>query len=216
MSTEADVYSRQDFGKRMGAGKSPALLLIDFTVGFVDPAIFGGGNIEPAAQRTRPVLEAARRAGIPVAFTKIVYAEDGSDAGVHALKVPRLLTLTDSNPASDFVDYLMPQKGEIVIRKRLPSAFFATELAPLLCSRGVDTIYVAGCTTSGCVRASVLDGMSHGFRMLVMGDCVGDRAEGPHASNLFDMRQKYADIITADEFLASVAAVGFGRTGAAA
>jgi maleamate amidohydrolase len=197
--SDADVFAHQHFGQRMGHGCRPALLVVDFTIGFVDPDIFGAPSIATAARTSEPLLALAREFRIPIAFSKIIYAKDGSDAGVHTMKVPRLLSLTPDNPASDFVPGLYPQAGEIVVQKRLPSAFFATELAPLLTMRGIDMIFVIGCTTSGCVRASVLDGMCHGFRMMVVEECVADRAEGPHKASLFDMSKKYADIISLDE-----------------
>lgn len=199
MNDVADIFAKQQFGARMGCGQRPALLLIDFTVGFADPDQFGAPAIRAASERTEPLLELARSVGMPVAHSKIVYAPDGSDAGVHTLKVPRLLTLTPDNPASDFVPNLYPISGEIVIQKRLPSVFFATELGPLFTSRQIDTVLVAGCTTSGCVRASVVDGMCLGFRMLVIRDCVADRADAPHQASLFDMDKKYADVISSDE-----------------
>ncbi|MGD9922886.1 MAG: isochorismatase family protein [Pseudorhodoplanes sp.] len=196
MSQDEDsIFRKQHFGKRMGFGSRPGLLIVDFTVGFNDPASFGGGNISDAIASTVPLLAEARSRGLPVAHTRIVYAEDGSDANVHTLKVPRLLQLTESNPASHFVPELMPRAGEIVVRKTLPSAFFGTDLAGLLVARGVDTLIVAGCTTSGCVRASTLDAMCLGFRPMVVSDCVGDRAEGPHSASLFDLGQKYADVM---------------------
>ena len=120
------------------------------------------------------------------------------------MKVPSLKGLTEDAPDSQIVDELAPQPGEIVIRKRVPSAFFGTDLAPAFAKMRVDTVMVAGCTTSGCVRASVLDAMCHGFRPVVISDCVGDRALGPHEANLFDMGQKYADIITSAEAIAAL------------
>jgi len=204
MNSEHSIFDRQHFGQRMGFGKRPGLLIVDFTVGFNDPAAFGGGNISAAVDNTVPLLERARSLGLPIAHTRIVYAEDGSDTNVHCLKVPRLQTLTETNPASAFVPELMPRKGEIVITKRLPSAFFATDLAGMLVAKGVDTLVIAGCTTSGCVRASTLDAMCHGFRPMVVSDCVGDRAEGPHAASLFDLGKKYADIMTRAEVFAQL------------
>ena len=204
MSTDTSIFDRQHFGQRMGFGRHPALLIVDFTIGFNDPASFGGGNISAAVANTVPLLEKARERGLPVAHTRIVYAEDASDTNVHCLKVPRLLTLTESNPASHFVPELQPRAGEIVIRKRLPSAFFGTDLAGVLLAKGVDTLIIAGCTTSGCVRASTLDAMCHGFRPMVVSDCVGDRAEGPHAASLFDLGKKYADIMTRAEVFAQI------------
>ncbi len=202
--SEQAIFQRQHFGQRMGFGRHPGLLIVDFTVGFNDADAFGGGNISQAIAATVPLLERARSLGLPVAHTRIVYADDGSDAGVHCLKVPKLLTLTESSAGSQFVPQLQPRRGEIVIRKRLPSAFFGTDLAGMLLAKGVDTLLIAGCTTSGCVRASTLDAMCHGFRPMVLSDCVGDRAEGPHTASLFDLNQKYADVMTRAEALAQI------------
>jgi maleamate amidohydrolase len=211
MKTDGDeIFERQQFGARMGMGSALGLLIVDFTVGFSDPQAFGGGNIEQAAQSTVELLERARHAGIPIAHTKIIYAEDGSDANVHCLKVPRLKLLTESNPLSDFVPSLMPLAGEIVVRKRLPSAFYGTDLAGRLLYRGVDTLLIAGCTTSGCVRASTLDAMCCGFRPMVIEECVGDRASGPHEASLFDMNKKYADVISRSEALAALKGIRHG------
>lgn len=196
MKSDNSIFERQHFGQRMGFGQRPGLLIVDFTEGFNDPSAFGGGNIGQAIEATVPLLDMARRRGFPIVHTRIVYADDGSDAGIHCLKVPKLLTLTEQSAASQFVVQLKPRKGEIVLRKRLPSAFFGTDLAGMLMAKGVDTLLIAGCTTSGCVRASTLDAMCHGFRPMVVSDCVGDRAEGPHTASLFDLGQKYADVMT--------------------
>lgn len=198
---EIEVFKRQQFGHRLGLGKFPALLIVDFVNGFVDAQLFGGGNIAAAAANTAPLLQAFRTAGCPIVFSRIIYAEDGSDATVHCLKVPRLKSLTKSNPASQIIDELAPAPGEIVLDKRLPSVFFETGLHGLLNGRGVDTIVVTGCTTSGCVRATVLDGLCHGFRPIVPSDCVGDRALSPHEASLFDLSQKYADVVSSEDVL---------------
>ena len=205
---DADVYRQQGFGQTIGRGKRPALLVVDFVNGFLDPDIFGGGNIAEAAQRTRPLLESARSKGLPIVFTRIVYAEDGSDAGVWCEKAPRLKTLTESAVASQVVDFLAPLPGELVVRKTQASAFFGTDLSSYLTYKGVDSVIIAGCTTSGCVRATVVDAISYNFRPIVIVDCVGDRAAGPHEANLFDIGQKYADLVELDEavkWLATVA-----------
>jgi maleamate amidohydrolase len=202
--SEADVYHAQQFGRPIGFGRRSALLVIDFVVGFNDPALFGGGNIDAAVQRTAGLLDAFRARALPVAFTRVVYADDGSDGGVFALKVPRLLVLTERHPASQIVPELAPRPGELVIRKTQASAFFNTGLAPWLVQQGVDTVVVAGCTTSGCVRASVVDAISWNFRPIVARDCVGDRALAPHEANLFDMAQKYADVLDRDAIVAAL------------
>jgi maleamate amidohydrolase len=198
---ELDVYRQQGFGNRSGFGKSPAVLLVDFVNGFNDPALFGGGNIGAAIASTKRLLQCARAQRLPITFTRVVYAEDGSDAGVFCLKAPGLAALTEHAPASQVVPELEPLKEEYIIRKTQPSAFFGTNLSGWLISKGVDTLLVAGCTTSGCVRASVVDSMSYNFRTIVVTDCVGDRAIAPHEANLFDMGQKYADLMTSAEVI---------------
>jgi maleamate amidohydrolase len=204
---DADVYRQQGFGQKIGRGKRPALLVVDFVNGFLDPDILGGGNIAEAAQRTRSLLESARSKVLPIVFTRIVYAEDGSDAGVWCEKAPRLKTLTESAVASQVVDFLTPLPGELVVRKTQASAFFGTDLSSYLTRKAVDSVIIAGCTTSGCVRATVVDAISYNFRTIVVADCVGDRAAGPHEANLFDIGQKYADLIQLEEAVAWLATV---------
>lgn len=200
--SDLDVYARQEFGNPIGFGRRAALLVIDFTVGFNDPALFGGGNIDAAVKRTVDLLAFFRTRKLPVAYTRVVYADDGADGGIFAVKQPRLLMLTESHPAGQVVPELAPRPGELVVRKNQASAFFGTNLAPWLVQQGADTVVVAGCTTSGCVRASVVDAISYNFRPIVVRDCVGDRAAAPHAANLFDMGQKYADVLDRDEVIA--------------
>jgi maleamate amidohydrolase len=201
---ESGVYKQQGFGTPLPVKGNIGLLIVDFVVGFADPKTFGGGNIAPAIERTVHLLAAARRHGWPVAHSRIVYAADGSDDNVFSLKVPGMATLTEGHPNSAIVPELTPAAGELVVRKTVPSAFFGTQLAPWLSQRAVQTLIVAGAVTSGCVRASVVDAMSHGFRPLVVSDCVGDRAIGPHDANLFDMQQKYAAVMTLDEALSTI------------
>ena len=205
-----DVYRKQNFGNSSGFGDRPALLIVDFVNGFADPDRFGGGNIGEAIAATATLLASAREAKIPVAFTRVVYADDGSDAGVFCDKAPGLKTLTEHSDSSQVVDALAPAAGEYVLRKTQPSAFFGTDLAAWLAGRRVDTVLVAGCTTSGCVRASVVDSMSYNFRTIVVTDCVGDRALEPHEANLFDMGQKYADLVPSGDVIGYLARVTAG------
>jgi maleamate amidohydrolase len=201
-----DVYTKQQFGQKTGFGRLPALLVVDFVNGFTDPEILGGGNILDAVEATKPLLAFFRAAKLPVVFTRIVYADDGADAGVWCQKVPRLRDLTEKAHASQVVDALAPAEGELVIRKTQASAFFGTHLAAHFVGKGVDTVVLAGCTTSGCIRASAIDAMSMNYRVTVAKDCVGDRALGPHEANLFDMGQKYADLLTGGEVAAALKA----------
>lgn len=199
MSDEIRTYEKQGFGNTLEPKAPYGLLIIDFVNGFADPEVFGGGNIPQAIARTRDALALARERGWPVAHSRIVFADDVADRNIFAIKVPGMATLHEDSPASAIVPELAPAPGELVVRKTVPSAFFATGLAPWLTQKGVQTLLVAGCVTSGCVRASVVDAMCWGFRPLVLEDCVGDRALGPHEANLFDMRQKYAAVMTLDE-----------------
>ncbi|WP_119271212.1 isochorismatase family protein [Taklimakanibacter deserti] len=202
--TDEDVYHKQQFGQKTGFGKAPALLLVDFVNGFHDPEILGGGNIPEAVIATVPLLGFFRDRKLPIVFTRIVYAADGSDASLWCEKVPRLLGLTETAPASQIVETLSPHPGELVIRKTQASAFFGTHLNACLIARGLDTLVVAGCTTSGCVRASVIDAMALNYRTIVAIDCVGDRALDPHRANLFDMGQKYSDLRTAQQIMSEI------------
>ncbi|MFJ2992887.1 isochorismatase family protein [Pandoraea sp. NPDC087047] len=201
---EAGVYQRQGFGTSLTPQGNVALLIVDLVVGFADPQVFGGGNIPGAIARTVDALAVARLKGWPVAHSRIVYADDGSDDNIFSIKVPGMATLTEDNPQSAIVPELAPLPGELVVRKVVPSAFFGTQLAPWLAQRGIQTLLVAGAVTSGCVRASVVDAMSYGFRPLVLSDCVGDRAVGPHDASLFDLQQKYAAVMPLADALKAI------------
>lgn len=202
--TDDDIYRAQQFGQKTGFGKAPALLLVDFVNGFHDPEILGGGNIPDAVIATAPLLGLFRERQLPIIFTRIVYAEDGSDANLWCEKVPRLRGLTETSRASHIVEALEPRPGELVIRKTQASAFFGTHLNACLIARGIDTLVVTGCTTSGCVRASVIDAMALNYRTTVASDCVGDRALDPHRANLFDMGQKYSDLKTSRQIMSEI------------
>ncbi|CAE6772478.1 Maleamate amidohydrolase [Paraburkholderia aspalathi] len=201
MRSDIETYRRQSFGAELAAEPPFGLLIIDFVNGFADPEVFGGGNIADAISNTVPLLKYAREKRWPVAHTRIVFADDDADQNIFTLKVPGMLALKEADASSALVPALTPREGELVVRKTVPSAFFGTSLAAWLTHRGVKTLLIAGAVTSGCVRASVVDAMQHGFRPFVLADCVGDRALGPHEANLFDMAQKYATVLTRDEAL---------------
>ena len=205
MDNDVQTYQRQGFGTALTLQGPVGLLIVDFVNGFADPAIFGGGNIPEAIANTVPLLAAARKHGWAIAHSRIVFADDGADHNVFSQKVPGMLTLKEHGESSAIVPQLTPAAGELVVRKTVPSAFFGTSLAAWLTQRGVQTLVVAGAVTSGCVRASVVDAMSYGFRPLVVSDCVGDRAIAPHDASLFDMGQKYASVMPRDEALQALA-----------
>ena len=209
---DLDVYVKQGFGLRVGFGARPALLIIDFINAFNKPEQLGGGNIQEAIDNTAQLLALARHLDLPIAFTSHVYAEDGSDDNVFLRKLPGTQILRPGMSETEIVSELEPRPGERVLRKHYPSGFFGTDLASWLTVRGADTAIVTGCTTSGCVRATVVDAMCHGFRPIVPRECSGDRAIGPHEANLFDMDQKYADVMPLEEVKDELAALTAGQS----
>lgn len=197
------VYRRQGIGGSLGFGKICALLIIDFVNGFADAAVLGGGNIAKSIDATATLLDVCRKAGLPVVFTRIVYQPTQTN-GVFARKIPLRKALAEDNPQSAIVPQLKVEASDLIVRKTQASAFFGTDLAKYLTSCGVDTVLVAGCTTSGCVRASVIDAASHIFIPIVVGECVGDRAMVPHDANMFDLSQKNTDIFSREEVIQHV------------
>ena len=190
---EQAVYERQGFGRSLELLPPTGLLIVDFINGFADPEVFGGGNIQPAIEKTRTLLARARKRGWLVSYTRVVYADDGSDANVFTDKVPGCLDFTETSGFSQVVAELPPAPGDLIIRKQFPSAFFGTHLASALAMKGIRTLFITGATTSGCVRASAVDAMCHGFKPVIVEDCVGDRSISQHEANLFDLKMKYTE-----------------------
>lgn len=199
--SDLDIYKKQHFGQKIGFGRQSALLIIDFQVGFSSADVLGGFNINEAIANTAKLLKGARSAKVPVAHVRFASECEGVDIGTFAIKVPSLKKLSPDSKNAQFVDSVKPKKGEWVSVKRHSSAFFGTNLASWLSFVGADTLFITGCTTSGCVRASTIDASAYGLRPMVVTDCVGDRAEGPHNASIFDMGQKYADLLTSKEAL---------------
>jgi maleamate amidohydrolase len=184
------------FDGRLGFGNRPALLVVDFVRAYVTPGSpLYAEAVCAAVDRTVPLVELARSRGVPVVFTRVVYTAGGADGGLFVRKVPLLRELVAGNPMTELAPALVPAADEVVVIKQYASAFFGTALAPMLTASGIDTVIVTGCSTSGCVRATAVDGMQHGFRVVVPRDCVGDRAREPHEANLFDIDSKYGDVV---------------------
>lgn len=195
------VYREAGFGGSALRGARPAVLVVDFTYGFTDPAFPTASDMSAAIAATRTLLDAARARGVPVAFTTIAYDECHlatlpwlrKSAGMAALRAGSRLVEVDGR--------LARRTEEPLVTKLGASAFFGTSLGTILASWRTDTLFVTGATTSGCVRASVVDAVQSGYDVLVPAACVADRAVAPHEANLFDIEQKYADVITLDEGL---------------
>jgi maleamate amidohydrolase len=198
--TRAD-YERKGFAARSGYGRSPAFLIVDFINGFTDPATPLGGDFAWEINATRRLLEAFRRGNLPVFYTTVVYTKDMSDAGVFVKKVPSLAILQRGSPLTEVDKRIEPLPGERIVEKKYASSFFGTNLDVELRSLGVDTVLMAGCTTSGCIRASAIDSMQYGYQTIVVRQAVGDRADGPHQANLFDIDAKYGDVVDLSEAL---------------
>jgi maleamate amidohydrolase len=197
------------FGERMGAGGRPALVVVDLVCGFTDPDSPLYCDADRAVGATARLLDAARAAGAPVAFTTTQYDEAGARvARAFLAKVPALRTLVPGTRWPQVDERVAPEPGEPVLEKLFASAFFGTPLAAMLAAHGVDTVIVTGASTSGCVRATVVDALQHGYRVVVPREGVADRAEGPHEASLFDIDAKYGDVVALDEALALLSAPG--------
>lgn len=202
MTDTLALYQSRGFGNRVGFGAHPALLIIDFINAFTQEASPLASNLEAEIAATKRLLTAVRRAKLPIAFTTTEYDKGFRDAGVFIKKVPSLSVLKRGTPLVAIDDRLKPRSDEHLIVKKYASAFFGTALAATLTAAGIDTVLIAGCTTSGCVRASAVDACQNGFRTIVVRECVGDRAPEPHAANLFDIDAKYGDVVPLAEALA--------------
>jgi nicotinamidase-related amidase len=155
-----------------------------------------GGELGDVLAATADLLAEARRLGLPVAFTAVGFDPAEMETSPWLRKMPGLKALEAGTHWCEIDPRVAPRAGEPVYVKRASSAFFGTPLPTFLAAGGVDTVIVAGCVTSGCVRATTIDAISAGLRPIVPQECVGDRAEVPHATNLFDIDAKYADVLS--------------------
>ena len=211
---EQKAYRAAGFGRPSGLGRKPVLLIIDVqyrTVGTTpkpfDEAIKEfptscGETAWKAVANISRLLQLFREKGWPVIYP-YVSPKETFDKGRLADKVPALMTV--ARHGYDFVAEVAPRDTDILLPKKHPSAFFGTPLASYLIDAGADTLVVTGCTTSGCVRGSVVDGFAFNFRVAVPHDAVYDRSTTSHAVNLFDMSEKYADVSTTRELAAKLA-----------
>lgn len=188
---------------RIGFGQKACLLVIDFMQGYTleDSPLFAPGVVA-ALPHAKDILSLARTAEIPVIHTNIRYFQhDFSDGGVWLVKSPVMKNMVEGNIFAEFCPEVAPLEHELVITKQYPSSFFGTSLASTLVARGIDTIVLIGCSTSGCIRATAVDGLQHGFRVIVAREAVGDRHSDPHEANLFDIDSKYGDVVTKNKIL---------------
>ncbi|MBC2669873.1 isochorismatase family protein [Novosphingobium piscinae] len=210
MSSDDELLAnyKRAYDNRVGFGQRPALLLIDFCQAYFEPGNPLHAGVEDALGAALRVRAAARAAGVPVVLTNVVYHPSGIDGGRFFEKALPLRNFVRGSAMGAWGPGLEPAADELVVSKQYPSAFFGTSLASTLTAAGIDSVILTGLTTSGCVRATCVDAMSHGFRTAVVAEACGDRHAAPHEANLFDMNAKYADVVSEAEVIAFLAGLG--------
>ena len=184
------------FDTTLGFGNRPAVVAVDFVKAYTTPgAPFFGQGVVDAVQHSVPLLEAARAANVPVFYTQVVYHPSGADGGLFFKKVPALKLFVKGAPLGEIDALITPHPQDFIITKQYPSCFFGTSLSSTLKALDIDTIVLIGCSTSGCVRATAVDGIQYGYRVVVPRECSGDRHDGPHDAALFDINAKYGDVV---------------------
>jgi maleamate amidohydrolase len=203
MADAADQNYEGVWDSRLGFGKKSAIIVIDLLQGYTTEgsALYAPGVVE-CVKEFPEFLDLARKKGVPIIHTRVLYtAPNYEDGGIWIKKAPVLRDLVAGNPYAEFCEGVVPQAGEPVIVKQYASAFFGTSLVATLNGLDVDTLIITGCTTSGCIRATAVDAVQHGFRPICPRELIGDRHEGPHEANLFDINAKYGDVITKAEVM---------------
>ena len=200
----AEDYASVGFRGRVGWGERPAVVVVDVCRAYLEGGPFtdAEGRFEAARASAARVVEAARAAGTRWSSPRCVLAPGGVDAGWFAVKVPGLTAFEEGSEWGEFPASPAPRAGEVVVTKQYASAFFGTSLAATLNAQGVDTVVVLGFSTSGCVRATALDALQHGFRPIVVREACGDRDAATHDQNLFDLDAKYADVLSESDVVA--------------
>jgi nicotinamidase-related amidase len=200
------IYAAARIGSSIRRGKRPAILVVDFSLGFTDPACALGADLTEPVLATKRLLDVARANGIPVVFTTIGFDLPADASSVWLQKVPSLADLERDGPWVELDPRLERRPEEPVIVKKGQSAFFGTNLASQLIASGRDTVVLCGASTSGCIRATAIDLLQYGWPTLVPRECVGDRALGPHEANLFDINSKCADVVPVEDVVAYISA----------
>lgn len=200
-----DDYRRAGFLGHLTFGRRPALLVVDVVQAYLQPGSPLYAGVEAALACNLRLIAACRDAGVPVIFTRVVYQAGGADGGLFTRKVPALAAFAAGSRLGEFPPQIVPRAEEIVVVKQYASAFFGTSLASLLTASGIDTVLIGGFSTSGCVRATAVDALQHGFAPFVVRQACGDRAAAPHEASLFDLAAKYAEVIDEATAIAALA-----------
>jgi maleamate amidohydrolase len=202
------------FHGRAGFGRRPALVVVDVNLGFTDPASPLVCELDEVVAAIAVLLDAFRERRLPVAYTTVSYDEAGRQAAAAFIaKIPALLTLEEGSRWTEIDPRVAPLENEPVLVKLWASAFFGTPFSSFLAAHGCDSLVVTGASTSGCVRATVLDALQHGYRPVVPREAVGDRNEAAHAANLYDIDTKYGDVVSVADVVAHVGSLGAAVAG---
>lgn len=199
--SQEQVYEAAGFGRAVERGTRPAVVVVDFTYGFTDTRYPTAADMSAQMAATRKLTDLAREKGFPVIYTVIAYHPGELDKLAWLKKATGMAALVEGSRLAEVDAATGIQPGDAVVVKKGASAFFGSTLGALLTGAGVDTVVVTGATTSGCVRATVVDAVQSGFAVLVPADCCADRAQAPHDANLYDMQQKYADVTDSADVL---------------
>lgn len=193
-------YQAAGFGGTLTFGRKPALIIVDMVKAYLDPdcPLYAGPTAQLALGAMIRLRVKARALGIPVIITGVSYRPGGTDGGLFYRKVPALALFDKGSPHADFPENLSPEEDDVCILKQYPSAFFATSLASMLVAQNIDTVLIGGYSTSGCVRATALDALQHGFAPFVVRETCADRHAAPHEASLFDLQAKYAEVVSLD------------------
>ncbi len=182
----------------LGLGEFPALVVVDMCKAFIDPSSPLGFECSKLIDANVKLVQEFRNRNFPIFFTTTIYRNE-SEASVFRKKIPALNILKPNSNEVSFLEELSPISNEVLIEKKFASAFFQTNLFSILDKTNIDSLVVSGVTTSGCVRATALDSLQHNFLTIIAEDCVGDRDNSAHKSNLIDLQLKYADVMHSDE-----------------
>jgi len=195
-----DDYKNAGFNGSLAFGKNVACIVVDVVRAYLDEdcPLFGQPFLR-ALLANEQLVAACRSASIPVVFTGVQYGADGVDGGLFFRKVPALRAFIKGSALAEFPPSLQPLENDIIVLKHYASAFFGTSLASTLHALGIDTVFIGGFSTSGCVRATALDALQHGFSPFVVREACGDRDEGQNDANLFDLQAKYAEVVNLKE-----------------
>lgn len=192
-------------GARLRLGHRPALVVVDLSLGFTDPDSPLACDVREAVPATRDLLDAARATDVPVAFSTIAFRPDLGDGGPWLSKMPAMRELVVGSRWVGIDPRLPLEPEDLLVTKQGASAFHRSELAPWLRHRDVDSVILVGASTSGCVRATAVDAVQEGWPTFVVSDCVADRDRTAHEGALYDLRAKYADVLSLDQVLAHLA-----------